>query len=30
MKNNHICLGEDKHYYSVPYHYFDPDLNCYQ
>jgi hypothetical protein len=21
MKNNHICLGEDKHYYSVPYKY---------
>lgn len=20
-KNNHVCLGEDKHYYSVPYHY---------
>jgi transposase len=21
MKNNHICLSEDKHYYSVPYRY---------
>ena len=21
MKNNHVCLSEDKHYYSVPYHY---------
>jgi transposase len=21
MKNNHVCLGEDKHYYSVPYQY---------
>lgn len=21
MKNNHVCLAEDKHYYSVPYHY---------
>lgn len=21
QKNNHVCLGEDKHYYSVPYHY---------
>jgi transposase len=20
-KNNYVCLGEDKHYYSVPYHY---------
>ena len=21
MKNNHVCLAEDKHYYSVPYRY---------
>lgn len=21
MKNGHVCLGCDKHYYSVPYHY---------
>ena len=21
MKNNYVCLSEDKHYYSVPYHY---------
>lgn len=21
MKNGHVCLGIDKHYYSVPYHY---------
>lgn len=21
MKNNHICLSDDKHYYSVPYRY---------
>lgn len=21
MKNNHVCLSVDKHYYSVPYHY---------
>lgn len=21
MKNGHVCLGADKHYYSVPYHY---------
>jgi transposase len=21
MKNNHVCLGVDKHYYSVPYEY---------
>ncbi len=21
MKNNHVCLSEDKHYYSVPYRY---------
>lgn len=23
QKNNHVRLGEDKHYYSVPYHYID-------
>jgi transposase len=27
MKNNHICLGEDKHYYSVPYHYIGKRVN---
>ena len=21
MKNNYVCLAEDKHYYSVPYHF---------
>ncbi len=21
MQNGHVCLGQDKHYYSVPYHY---------
>ena len=21
MQNGHVCLGVDKHYYSVPYHY---------
>lgn len=23
QKNNHVCLGEDKHYYSVPYNYIE-------
>jgi transposase len=27
MKNNHICLGEDKHYYSVPYRYIGKRVN---
>jgi len=26
-KNNHVCLGEDKHYYSVPYHYIGKKVN---
>jgi len=27
MKNNHICLGEDKHYYSVPYRFIGKRVN---
>ena len=27
MKNNYICLGEDKHYYSVPYRYIGKKVN---
>jgi transposase len=26
-KNNYVCLGEDKHFYSVPYHYIGKKVN---
>jgi transposase len=27
MKNNHVCLSEDKHYYSVPFRYIGKKVN---
>ena len=27
MKNNHVCLSEDKHYYSVPFRYIGRKVN---
>lgn len=29
MKNSHVCLAEDKNYYSVPYHYIGKKVNIF-